>query len=326
MDTNAFLASLPALLAIVGFVIYRLLIYRKEGSRVVTTIVERLRNAPGPTGKGLEKLDKLGPRQILLAVKEDLELKRLLSEQDIKLLTQIELHEHKESMFVHGLVGAIFLFGVWQFVASTRNASILKLTAMHIASDHPDAKGLAVDLDNLVLTWTASGIPEDVEVFLENPQSLKRSTTLRTNSAEQRLVFPRSDYQECLSSRERSGHSRIRAIAKSKETTFTSPEAQLLVGIKIAVYAFEQEREILVSALIDNRSIDNYVFDAKLIVWKKRKKAGQELEILSFDGPMKNPKTTFPVEDFADVSWDTMNLAYFGPDDGRQVRIEINRP
>jgi hypothetical protein len=102
------------------------------------------------------------------------------------------------------------------------------------------------------------------------------------------------------------------------QQTWTSREFQLHVGIRILVFFDHDDGTVCASALIDNSSIPNYFFEAKVIAWY----AAAPPSVASFGDKMKNPKTCYEVRDPGLIDWSTLKIAYFGPDDDRIIRTE----
>jgi hypothetical protein len=98
-----------------------------------------------------------------------------------------------------------------------------------------------------------------------------------------------------------------------------SGSTDLLVGIKLLILPAREDSALCMLCLIDNQAIQNYRFDAKMVVWKKKKSDGP----ISFGGrELKNPKAVFPVKNFSQIDWTGAKVIYFGPDDPRIVRTE----
>jgi hypothetical protein len=317
MSTNAFLAALPALLAIAGFVIYQLIGHQRAAQDITKDIVGKLRTA-APTEAA--KIEGLAPRQVASKLKWDHELRRLVSDQDFQLLTRVSQQEFVKALVVYGLIGLLFVTGVAAFVYVQTRPKPLAVSDWHLESTHPDAKGLAVDLDDLKLTWKAEGPAEDLTVALENLDTRRRTEARMVSSAQQYVIFPKDTYREVLAHRDRRSVNRVRAVARGSHDTFTSSEFSLHVGIRITAIPIADENSIWLTALIDNTAIPYYQYEAKLLVWPKKRSDG----IISTDNEtMKNPKMVFTFGNFDALDLNTVKVAYFGPDDARLVRTGL---
>jgi|GEM_PF-3267201 len=317
MPTNAFLAALPALLAIAGFVIYQLVGHQKLAQGITKDIVAKLRNsAPAEA----EKIEGLPPRAVAAKLKLDHALRQEVSDQDFQLLTRVSQQEFIKALAVYGLIALFFVTGVSAFVYVQILPKPLAITDWHLESEEPDAKGLAVDVDDLKLTWKVDGPPEDVLIFLENLDSHRETVARTVSSGQQFLEFPRNSYREILAHRERKSVNRIRAVARGKRDTFVSNEFTLYVGIKITAIPIADENSIWVSAMIDNSAIPSYQYEAKLIVWPRKGSTGP---LSTQNETMKNPKMTFKFGNLDSLDLNTIKIAYFGPDDVRIVRTGV---
>jgi hypothetical protein len=318
MDVNTFLAALPALLAVGGFIIYQLIGHEKQGREITAKIIGKLRN-DSPQNAAL--LEKLPPRQLAAKLRLDHALQKSVSRQDVELLTTVSQQEFLKSLVVYCLIALLFIVSVISYVYTENRPRPLALLDWHLESNVDAATGLAVDLDDLILRWTANGPPDDLIIQLENIQSGRRTPELKANSQEQKLLFAAGIYRDLLASRERNSSNRVRAIARGIAETFVSEPFELNVGIKLLVIPVAEDSAVWVSALIDNSAIQGYQFDADLVVWPRK-----GVKPASFHGPMQNPKAVFAVRDFTKLDWRSAKLAYLGPDNPRIVRTEIVYP
>jgi hypothetical protein len=319
MNVNAFLSALPALLAIAGFVIYRLIDHQKQGRQITEQIIGKLRrDAP----ESANILEKLPPRQVAAKLRLDHELQKSVSQQDVELLSRVSQQEFIKSLSVYGLIALLFVVGVAAFVYTQTRPKPVSLSGWHLESTHPEARGLAVDLDELALTWKADGASEDLAILLENIQTGRRTGEFKAASAEQKLKFAADSYRDLLANRQNGSANRIRSIARGSAGVFVSEPFDLRVGIKILALPVEQDSALWMTALIDNDAIQDYRFDAKLVVWPHVRSDGP----VPFGGDMKNPKAVFAVTNFERIDWSTGKIVYFSPDDPRIVRTEIARP
>ncbi|HYR88493.1 MAG TPA: hypothetical protein VE422_30720 [Terriglobia bacterium] len=319
MNVNSFLAALPAILAIGGFVIYQLIGHEKKGKEITAKIIGKLRN-DSPENAAI--LEKLPPRQVAAKLHWDHDLQKSVSQQDIELLTRVSQQEFIKSLFVYGLIGLLFVVSVIAYVYIQSRPKPLSLSGWHLESRNEEAKGLAVDLDDLVVSWTADGPSEDLVVQLENIQTGRRTGEFKATSSEQRLTFPFGTYRDLLSNRRNGSVNRVRVIARSLTRVFMSEPVEVRVGITILAVPVEEDSALWMSALIDNGAIQGYRFDARLVVWSRKASESPA----SFGGEVKNPKAVFPVSNFSQLDWRSAKIAYFGPDDPRLVRTQILYP
>jgi hypothetical protein len=313
VNVYTFLAALPALLAIGGFVVYQLIGTHKGSNEITKQIVAKLRNA---SPEQVEQLQGLTGPQIAEKLRLDHELRASVGEQDFQLLQSVVRQEFVKSLVVYALVAVLFIASVAAYVYLQTRPQTADLRSWQIESDNAGAKGLAVDLDPLVLTWQASGPSQSLDVYLENVQTQRRSNILHTMTGEQRLLFSREDYLPLLAKRGYGEVNRIRAAARTKDQSFTSPEFDLHVGITVMSLPDQERRQVMIFAVIDNTRLDGYSFEAKVLVWRTPATLGPE----TFGGQITESRGNFPVPDYESVRWDTATLTYLGPDDLRLVR------
>jgi hypothetical protein len=317
MTLHAFLASLPALLAICGFVVYHLLGSHKQSNQIIATIIGKLRRESPTEASALEGLTA---RQIATTIRLNDSFRQLISNQDFKLLRTVTKHEFVKSLVVYGLIGVLCLGSVIAFVFLQTRPEQVDLTGWSLESDQPDAGGLAVDLDPLVLRWQAKGPQEEVGIVLENVQTGRKTEVARTTTSEQRVIFSREACRMLLHNRSLYGHNRIRAIARLKSGSFASQEFSLLVGIKVIALADQEKSQVTIFASIDNCLIDGYTFEAKLLAYRRPATDGPQ----TWGGEIRHGRKDFPIEDFASVRWDTAKILYFGPDDVKLIRTDVS--
>src|SRR4051794_31655058 len=98
MNTLSFLAALPALLAVAGFVIYTLVRHQSQAQTVTRAIIAKLRrNSPAEA----ESLAKLGPRQLAARLRDETNLRKSVNEQDFQLLTRVSQQEFVKALVVY---------------------------------------------------------------------------------------------------------------------------------------------------------------------------------------------------------------------------------
>jgi len=313
LSIYSFLSALPAILGILGFVVYQFLKSNTQGDQITKNIVEKIRSQSPEMALNIQGLS---PTQLDKKLELDHEINRLVGKQDFQLLKQALRQQFLTTLTVFVICGALFIVGVSLFAYTSTRPEPLKIDQLHLESVDPEAKGLAVDLDDLRVTWSSTGRDEDVAFQLQNPQTGRTSELLRTSSREGKIIFPRKSYDQVLNDRTLRESNRVRILCQTSKKTFVSDEFQLKVGIQVLTFYDPARQTLETTALIDNSSIPNYIFEAKIIVWRKRPK----VQVVSFGDTMRTPKTVFVIADPHSYDWDTLKLAYFSPDDPRIVR------
>ena len=297
--------------------IYHLLGAHKQSSEIVKTIVGKLRvQAP----EQATSLEGLTPRQIATKLRVDNGFRQLISNQDFELLQAVTRNEFVKSLVVYGLIAFLFLVSIVAFVYLQTRPVPVVLKSWSIESDHVDAKGMAVDLDPLIVRWQADGPNVPISVFLENVQTNRKTGPIQTTTGEQQVVFGKDDYRMLLAKRGRLESNRIKAVARTEGRSFDSPEVSLHVGITIRALPDEEKSQVIIFASIDNSRVDNYTFEAKVLAWRRPGTLGPE----TWGGMVSDGREDFPVTDFAIVRWETAKIIYLGPDRAQLIRTVIN--
>lgn len=308
-----FLTSLPALLGICGFIVYQLIKSREQNGEISLKIIDKLRQ---DLPERFENRDKLSSKQLFDLLQEDNVIRDRISDQDFRLLQHSITTNFIKELCVYALVFFCIVFSIAGYVYLSAKADELEVSGMQLHSIEPVAKGRAVDLDTLKLVWSSSGNPKELRVYLENVDTKLRSYTLNVNSAEGAVEFTKDDYSEILNQRSPGGWNRVRAVMKTEDRSFFSSEFKLYVGITIIAVNFGEK--ITIGAMIDNRSVQGYNFDAKLVVWRK-----DSVDAISFDGGISNGQRSYPIDKSYLYDWAGAKLVYLGPDDGSLIRTRI---
>ena len=107
--TTGILASLPAILAVMAFVIYQIILSHRTADEITKNIVDKLR-AQSPQA---DRLEGLPAAKVVELLKGDQELKAKLDKGDSRILLKIAEQEHKKSLFVYRLIGFLFVVVVF---------------------------------------------------------------------------------------------------------------------------------------------------------------------------------------------------------------------
>jgi|SRR5208282_1264529 len=240
------------------------------------------------------------------------------SKGDLRLLEQALKQQFIQNLVVYGLCAVIFCFGVILFFLQAWRPQPLGVNEIRAESTNPIANGKAIDLDDLKVSWKASGEPDDLKVYLENVQTGRQSNILNSSSTDQSIVFNRESYQEVLNERRAGGRNRLRVICQGRKSLFKSDAFDLMVGVTILGFYDPDHRAIRLSAMIDQSLVQDFVFDAKALVWTR----DSPPELLSFGGVIHGMQD-FVVDDPEKIKWDTLKIIYLGPEDPSIIRTQI---
>jgi hypothetical protein len=315
-----FLSSLPAVLGLTGFVVYYFLLRSRVGDQVTRDIVGKLRQtAPDQLPAQPEKLD---PASLAKLIEGDQSLRSKVNEQDFQLLRDALRQQFVVSIVVYILCGLVFLAGVGLYIYISNRPIPVSISSISEESTDSAAQGIAVDLDGLRVRWTAAGDPEDLAVSLQAMDSQRQTPAKTIRSIEGQLTFAPQDYKEILNSREHGGQNRLRVVFQGARSRFISPEFQMMVGTTIMAVHIEALR-IKIMGTIDDSAVENYNFEAKLLVWAKKKAPGQQPEPITYGGKIQYGHNDFALDPALQYDWTSVKVAYLGPDDPRTVRIQL---
>jgi hypothetical protein len=318
VNVMQFLSSLPALLGLTGFIVYYFLIRNRGGDKVTLDIVGKLRrDMPERLPAQPEKLDSATLAQL---IEGDASLRAKVSDQDFQLLRDALRQQFTTSVVVYALCFAIFLVGVGLYVYASARPIPVSISSISAESLEPAAKGIAVDLDGLRVRWSAAGDPEDVAVCLEGMETHRRTDSRRVRSTESQVVFSPAEFRAILADRQHNGENRIRALFQTAKSLFVSSEFPLRVGTTILAVHIDPMR-IKIIGMIDNTAIQNYNFEARLLVWASSH--GGQPSPISYGGAIQYGHNDFTLDPTLKYDWSTVRLAFLGPDDPRVVRTQL---
>jgi hypothetical protein len=312
VTTNDFLASLPAILGFTGFAVFWFLRFNYKGDATTRQVLAKVRRSAPDVAK---RLERLRGQQLSNALEHDAELRQVLDAGDQDILRQALRQQFILSLVVLVLSAGLVAFALIMFLRQQSLPQNLKISNFLLESVEGQARGKAVDLDDLAATWKSAGEPEDLLVYLENVQTGRRSRELRTGTQQQRVVFPRETYRPCLDERAPGRSNRLRIVCQGQRAVFQSPEFDVWVGVNIWGFWDQEKGAVRLAAMIDHALVQGYAFEAKVIVWTK----GTSPEVLSFGGPIRG-MADFSVEKPEAIRWDTLSVTYLGPGDASLVR------
>lgn len=313
MTVYDFFATLPAILAILGFVVFQFMKSHSGGDPATTKIVEKLRR---DLPERFESHSSLNSQQLHSLLSEDNSLRVKVSEQDFLLLQQTLKQQHISTLVVYSLCAFLFIISVGLFTYQLTKPKPIAIENVSISSANSDAKGLPVDLDNLIVQWSAAGATEDVKAFIENIDTGERSRELRVRSGTGSVEFVRDDYLSLLSNREFRGWNRVRAVFQAGNNYFYSDDFKLHVGLTVIAVNFGEK--VKIGAMIDNSVVQEYDFEARVVAWHRN-----EPDTISLGGEITNGQQDYPIEHSEQYDWRNAKIAYLGPDDPRLIRTEV---
>lgn len=308
----AFLAALPAILGLVGFVVFLLLKSSGRGDPETLRVVEKLR-AHHP--ERFTAHQTLTPKQLHGLLSKDQDLQREVGQQDFLLLGQTLRQQFIKSLAVYAICALLFLFGTACFVYQVNRPTPTALSNVQLLSTVQEAGGLLVDLDPLRVTWQAEGEPSEIVIRLENLDTAHQTRPLHSRSTAGDVLVKRDDLVSILSERRFWQSNRVRVVVQAGQGTFYSEEFALHVGLRVLAVAYDAH--VKLAATIDSALVQGYNFEARLVVPKRG-----TLDYLSLGGEISGGQREFPVDHPTQYDWGAAKVAYLGPDDARLVRYE----
>jgi len=315
MNMYGFLAALPALLGLAGFALHQLLGSRGAGDEVTKRIIDKLRR-DAPSAVPLDARLKAGQVQDLL--KQSQSLQQIVGKQDFMLLQQALRQQFHISLFVYALSIAFCALSVFLFVKQMEGQKQLKLSSFSVVGTGSQADGLPVDHSPVQVSWKSAGDPEDFDLYIENPQTGRRTDATRARSTDNRVQIPPETIRPVLTTRELGKANRLRVVAQAPKEAFTSDPFDLMVGMTVLTI-IDDSGEVTVAAMIDNQRVPYYDFEAR-VRFPGRDPAAKGLVI----GPsipyrfvptkIKNPR---------ELDFSAPRGVYLGPSDTRLVRFDF---
>jgi len=309
----AFLAALPAILGLAGFVIFQLLRNQQREDNITSKIVAKLR-AGHPNR--LAEYQKLNSKQLHDLLSKDQQLLKAIGAQDFELLGQALRQQHVQAMFVYAITSILFVVGVIAFLYQFNRPEPTEVTGLSLESIVPEAHGQLVDLDDLRLTWQSSGTPAPIKIYVENIDTGERTDFWNARSADGQLILRQDRYQPVIKNRRLLESNRLRIIAQADNDSFRSKEYKVTVGATITAVVFGER--IKVAAMVDNGLVQRYKFEFKLVTPKK-----DEVDFLTLGGEVSGARD-YQIENDPALDWGLTKIVYLGPDDAAFFRTAIH--
>ncbi|UPT69955.1 MAG: hypothetical protein M0D53_12545 [Flavobacterium sp. JAD_PAG50586_2] len=269
---NTFLLSLPAILGIVGFVIYYILKKSVTEDPVVKRIIEKLKFDEPNFASRWEGLNSAQKEEIL---KQDNELRDKLAAQDRFILDKALTNQFRTNIFVYTLCALLLITGIYLFL----KPKPLQIDNIQIQNTDVNAQDLVVDIDPITVTWTSSGVDEEVYVVLENIDTGKQTKKIRSQASDGTIQFDSNiytNYDKILSNRFPNGSNRIRAIIYGTSQSFKSKPFNVKVGVKIICYE-TLPNKLNFNAIIDQTIVSNFHFSPKITLFEDEHFNGQKM-------------------------------------------------
>ena len=302
MDVSGFLAGLPAVLGIVGFIAYQILQHFGKPNAIVTAIVQKLRLA-APERVPDQRLTASGVDRLL---RRDDSLRHLISQQDFALLKKVLNQQFVTALVVYLLCGGLCVFGVVEYIKQQNATKITDITAAGPGGEH-----VLVDLDPLTVNWRSEGQSQRLRVYLENTTNNGRSKTYTVESTDRAVTFCPDDYPMIRPNRQKGGHNGFRVVLETPDRVFTSEKFELNVGVQLLLVA--DRHKATLAAMIDNSLVQNYPYEAKVVLPQKK-----SLTPVVFGGNITSKKD-WPLKAPDSIDWQSAKIVLLSPAQDRTV-------
>jgi hypothetical protein len=300
-----------------GFVVYQFIARNSAGDRITRDIVAKLRttHAGALPGGG----DRLTPAALAKALDQNARLKAEVDVQDFELLRDALRRQFITNLFVYSLCGVLFLVGVGLFTWNTVRPHPVVISNLSLQGGGRSIQ--PVDTQPLLVRWTADGDREDVSISLLNTETSTRGPALTANSDDGRLLLQPDQYHGVLSRRGAGEANPLRVIVQTHHSAFNSPVTPVQVGITVEAVKFDESR-IRIVPMIDNAIVQDWPFEAKLLVWTKPSHGSPEP--VTFGGQLVAGNDTVRPQRGTAYDWSTAKLVFFGPGDPKMVETELD--
>ena len=261
-DINAFLTTLPAILGIVGYVIYVILRKSATEDPVIKSIIAKLQYEDPSLFKSLNDLN---PSQKDKLLRSDYRLREKITLGDRQILDKALSHQFYTNIFVYSLCGMLLITGI---LLHLRPAP-LAIDNITIQNTDAGNSEMIVDIDPITVTWTSTGADHEVFVVLENIETGKQSKRYRSQASDGKVVLAldiQSNFDKILSNRSPNGANRIRGIIYSGSKSFQSKSFDLRVGVKMICFA-QKPNKLVFNSIIDQVIIESFHFAPRVALF-----------------------------------------------------------
>ncbi|TCN60151.1 hypothetical protein D0809_09465 [Flavobacterium circumlabens] len=296
---NTFLASLPAILGIVGFVTYLLVKKSITADPIIQKVLDKLqREAP----EFYNHIQNLPEKEMIKLIKQDNDFRNEISVGDRAILSKALTNQFLTNIFVYSLCGLLLIIGIILFL----RPKPLEIQSITLQNTNTTSKEIITDLDPITVTWTSTGSNEQLYAVLVNAETGNQTKRIAVQASEGRVKFvvdKYSNFDKILTNREPYGYNRIKAILYGSSNSFQSKEVEIKVGIKIIAYE-EKPNKLKFYAIIDQVIADNFLFAPRLALFTDEHFNGQKI----FEAPNYSSNPTLTIQD--PQNYTSVNLAF----------------
>jgi hypothetical protein len=301
-----FLAGLPAVLGIGGYVAYHLSRSREQASPILKTIVAII----GQKGEALPELDgRLAAKHVFSLLARSPELRRRLEPKDYALLESVMKRDERSHVFAMiGLVVALLMsLGAYAYLQTHKPRIVSASVAAGARSGSPTS--VANTIDDLVVSWNHSGEnqPFTLSVLSANAPEAKvvkhvmaADHTARLSAAELRALWPHPAL----------GNKTALRVEFSDDNGFKSFGPFDVVMALELMYVVDG-RHLTVASMNGQGMLVPHSFESKCVAWPKTAKNGKA-QPRSLSLSSSNGKATGDFASDFDPDPKSLKCVYFG--------------
>lgn len=271
LTTQVFLAGLPAALGIGGYVIFQVGRSRGQGSPLLKTIVEIVKEKGG----AMPALDgRLNARQVFLLVKDKPELRRRLDAKDYELLETIMRREERAHLLA---LGSMLIALTISLVAFLYLRSLTpKITAATLSAMPPTSVvGVSNPntIDDLKVSWTSSGGDSAFILRLVNANSPALSIDQSVRAADHSARFEAAALRELWPEPVLGAVTAVRIEFLGQEGSSSFGPFEIQTALELMY--FVDEGTVTVAALDGQNHLISHAFKSTCIAWPDQVIDGQ---------------------------------------------------
>ncbi len=270
MTNLDFLAGLPAVFGIGGYVAYHLSRSREQASPILKTIVEIIKRK----GESLPELDgRLTAKQVFNLLEISPELKRRLETKDYALLESVMKRDERSHVFsLIGLVVALLMsLGAYAYLQTLTP----KIVSASIGAEAPSGLPTTVanTIDDLVVNWKHSGENQPFTLRVVNANAPNATVTKEVMAADHTARLSASELRPLWPHPELGNKTPLR-IEFSDDNGYKSFGPFDVVSALELLY-FIEGRHVTVASTNGQGTLVPHSFESKCVAWPKAAKNGK---------------------------------------------------
>lgn len=255
-----FLAGLPTVLGIGGYVAYYVGRLRERSSPILKSIVEIIKQK----GVSLPELDqRLTAKQVFMLVQNSPELRRKLEKRDYELLESVMRRDERSHLFaiVGLLISLLTSFGAYAYIQTTK-PKIISASLKSLLSGPPNT------FDDIELQWSHSGNNEPYLVRVTSAEFPEVSISKQVMAADHRVRLNASELENFWPhpKLDQSWQLRVEFLNDTSNSTFGPFD----VVTALEILYFIDDKVITVASMDGQNALMHHSFEVKCVAWPRR--------------------------------------------------------